>query len=579
MYQLISTIEGPITPDHCSPIYSAKVPESQPRPPKPLPKLFPSPSPSASDGADYSNYITNPPAAPLSPSDPEQPGSPGKHACEDAYPQPQLKKPKIDREFNPQITTPQITPQITTPDAPISKPETPKRCIDFEGALEPPPKKPKLEGQFTPTVEKQESSTTTQAPKKRRLVKRSAEQTPDKTPKKEAARKLKSEVPQKPVNKTQAEVPQKTTKNVESGVPQKKKTTSNTQAEVPQKPTKKGESVKQTKSEVPKAATNPTRSENPKAVTNSTRSEKPKVAVNSTKSERPKAAANSTKSERLGRPDRTEAEQKAYTKRRKALLRELDDLKDGSHNTKSAGSFTAITLESRRAAADDAKSGKILRRVGSPSAVRQKAKAQDMEVKKTSKLTELKQSARPTENLAKKENIKHTDIAQMEKKHNIRNTLSGEKNQIVRLSGDEENVEPKNITEERIKPIRQIGSPEGPKTEKIITPATPESCPAIESDSDQNKQSSNSQYTKRAGAVGLRNLGFTCYNNSVIQALCNTPAFRDLLLENEFSWTNQKNRDTSHIRKAVAGSARRTRGQTARKTVEKKEKVMLSHNT
>lgn len=101
-----------------------------------------------------------------------------------------------------------------------------------------------------------------------------------------------------------------------------------------------------------------------------------------------------------------------------------------------------------------------------------------------------------------------------------------------------------------------------PLSQNIVAPATPESCPDLES---------NPTFVRRDSVIGLRNLGFTCYNNAIVQALCNTPGFREYLLQTKFSWSKKIDRSSNHTRKS-AGTApvRRTR-QSTRIAVEKEK--------
>ena len=102
---------------------------------------------------------------------------------------------------------------------------------------------------------------------------------------------------------------------------------------------------------------------------------------------------------------------------------------------------------------------------------------------------------------------------------------------------------------------------EGSVSQDIVAPATPESCPDFES---------GPTFVRRDTVIGLRNLGFTCYNNAIVQALCNTPGFREYLLQNKFSWS-KKDKSSNHTRKSVATAPVRRTRQSTRIAVEKEK--------
>ena len=102
----------------------------------------------------------------------------------------------------------------------------------------------------------------------------------------------------------------------------------------------------------------------------------------------------------------------------------------------------------------------------------------------------------------------------------------------------------------------------GSASQNIVAPATPESCPDLES---------GPTFVRRDTVIGLRNLGLTCYNNAIVQALCNTPGFREYLLQNKFSWSKKKDRSSNHTRKSAATAPVRRTRQSTRIAVEKEK--------
>ncbi|KAF8471701.1 hypothetical protein BDZ91DRAFT_471414 [Kalaharituber pfeilii] len=108
-------------------------------------------------------------------------------------------------------------------------------------------------------------------------------------------------------------------------------------------------------------------------------------------------------------------------------------------------------------------------------------------------------------------------------------------------------------------------------TEKIFTPATPESSPPSESTNGRKKRFQG--FTSRCSVVGLKNLGQTCYGNSVTQILAHTSELKDHLLNNIFSWTiNEDEMVDNHTSKTASScSSRKTRR--AAKIEEAKDKI------
>lgn len=69
---------------------------------------------------------------------------------------------------------------------------------------------------------------------------------------------------------------------------------------------------------------------------------------------------------------------------------------------------------------------------------------------------------------------------------------------------------------------------------------------AVADDDDYDSKSDASSYlppTKRAKVVGLKNLGNTCYNNAVIQALSHTKPLRDYFLGRQTQTQDKENPD------------------------------------
>ncbi|KAI5808534.1 hypothetical protein DFH27DRAFT_229506 [Peziza echinospora] len=112
-------------------------------------------------------------------------------------------------------------------------------------------------------------------------------------------------------------------------------------------------------------------------------------------------------------------------------------------------------------------------------------------------------------------------------------------------------------------------------TQKTVTPATPESTVSFEEDTEKTDP-----FTLRKKAIGLQNLGQTCYNNAVVQALSSSMRFRKALREMKVTKRQYDDRVASHKRKmspsVSAAPTRRTRRVTQMET--HKQNTTLAEN-
>lgn len=127
-----------------------------------------------------------------------------------------------------------------------------------------------------------------------------------------------------------------------------------------------------------------------------------------------------------------------------------------------------------------------------------------------------------------------------------------------------------------LSPQHEKAESQAPQIELHDNPSTPKKKLATPESSCDNP--TQPDYVKRQNGVGLLNLGNTCFGNTIIQALCNSPRFRELLMKTQYSWSNKKDRKSNHIRKSAATApVRRTRRAT--KIQEDKEKAPVPDDT